>query len=63
MVSKEITLPSKLLSFREVRTILNLSTSTLRRMIKHGKLRYSRWGRSLRFDPAVIAQALQDRTS
>jgi excisionase family DNA binding protein len=60
---KEIILPSKLLTFKEVRALLNLSTSTVRRMIRNGKLTYSRWGRSLRFDPAVIAKALQDRTS
>jgi excisionase family DNA binding protein len=63
MVSKEITLPSKLLSFKEVRTLLNLSTSTLRRNIRDGKLKCIRWGRKLLFDPVVIAQALADRTS
>jgi excisionase family DNA binding protein len=55
--------PKRLLSFEEVRTILHISASTLRRWIAHKKLKFFRLGRQLRFDPAIVSEALRDRAS
>jgi excisionase family DNA binding protein len=52
-----------LLTFEEVRAILNISESTLRRWVSDSKLKFFRLGRQSRFDPAVIADALRDRAS
>ena len=52
-----------LLTFEQIRTTLNISKSTLRRMIASGKLQVIRLGRLLRFDPAAVAEALRERTS
>jgi excisionase family DNA binding protein len=55
--------PKRLLTFEEVRIILHISESTLRRWVADNKLKFFRLGRQLRFDPAIIAEALRDRTS
>lgn len=55
--------PKRLLTFDEVRMILNVSESTLRRWVADSKLKFFRLGRQLRFDPAIICQALRDRAS
>jgi excisionase family DNA binding protein len=55
--------PKRLLTFEEVRFILNLSKSNLRRWIADNKLKFFRLGRQLRFDPSVIAEVLRERAS
>lgn len=55
--------PKRLLTFEEVRTILNISESTLRRWVADNKLKFFRLGPQLRFDPAIIREVLRDRTS
>jgi excisionase family DNA binding protein len=53
--------PKRLLTFEEVRAILHVSESTLRRWVADNKLKFFRLGRQLRFDPAVICEALRER--
>jgi excisionase family DNA binding protein len=53
----------RLLTFEEVRSILHISDSTLRRWIADNKLKFFRLGRQLRFDPAIVAEALRNRES
>jgi len=53
----------RLLTFEEVRSILHISDSTLRRWIAGNKLKFFRLGRQLRFDPAIVAEALRNRES
>ena len=55
--------PKRLLTFEEVRAILHISASTLRRWVADSKLKFFRLGRQLRFDPAVVAEALRERAS
>jgi len=55
--------PKRLLTFEEVRAILHISESTLRRWVADNKLKFFRLGRQLRFDPAIICEALRDRAS
>lgn len=55
--------PNRLLTFEEVRAILNISESTLRRWIADSKLKFFRLGRQLRFDASIIAEALRERAS
>jgi excisionase family DNA binding protein len=55
--------PKRLLTFEEVRAILHLSESTLRRWVADNKLKFFRLGRQLRFDPAIVAEVLRDRAS
>ena len=45
--------PKRLLTFEEVRAILHISESTLRRWIADSRLKFFRLGRQLRFDPAI----------
>jgi excisionase family DNA binding protein len=53
--------PKRLFASEEVRAILHLSESTLRRWVANNKLKFFRLGRQLRFDSATIAGALRDR--
>jgi excisionase family DNA binding protein len=55
--------PKRLLTFQEVRAILHISESTLRRWVADNKLKFFRLGRQLRFDPAIICEALRARAS
>lgn len=55
--------PKRLLTFEEVRAILHISESTLRRWIADSRLKFFRLGRQLRFDPTIVAEALRDRAS
>jgi excisionase family DNA binding protein len=55
--------PKRLLTFEEVRAILHISESTLRRWVADNKLKFFRLGRQLRFDAAIICEALRDRAS
>lgn len=41
--------------------ILNVSESTIRRMVKADEIPYMRWGRTLRFVPADVIASLQHR--
>jgi excisionase family DNA binding protein len=54
---------TQLLTFEQVRAILNVSKSTLRRWIASGKLSCIRLGRLLRFDPSNVAEVLRARSN
>lgn len=52
-----------LLNVRQVATIMCVCTTTVRRYSASGKLPHVRFGNRLRFDPSVVANYFEGRSS
>jgi excisionase family DNA binding protein len=60
---QELRSMQSLLSVREVANIIGSCIATVRRYAASGKLTYVRIGNRLRFDPSVVAEFIEGRTS
>jgi len=60
---QELRSMQSLLSVKEVAKIIGSCIATVRRYATSGKLAYVRIGNRLRFDPSVVAEFIEGRSS